>query len=130
MFVFKELSPVIASSETTLSVDQEIENESNGDPLENSQNAETQSKWLASQPKLNAKSKSGYILFSAEVRKRIMSENPEAGFGEVSRIVGLEWKKLNDEQKRQYEVRATFIAEERAKNDLLTPSSKMLQVCH
>lgn len=56
-----------------------------------------------------------------------MSENPEAGFGEVSRIVGLEWKKLNDEQKRQYEVRATFIAEERAKNDLLTPSSKMLQ---
>jgi hypothetical protein len=84
--------------------------------------------WLANQPKLNAKSKSGYILFSAEIRKRIMSENPEAGFGEVSKIVGLEWKKLTDEQKRQYESRASYIAEERAKNDLLTPSAKILQV--
>lgn len=46
--------------------------------------------WLASQPKLNARSKSGYILFSAEIRKRIMQENPEAGFGEVSKIVGIE----------------------------------------
>lgn len=36
------------------------------------------------------KSKSGYILFSAEVRKRIMHENPDAGFGEVSKIVGIE----------------------------------------
>lgn len=85
-------------------------------------------KWLESQPKLNAKSKSGYILFSAEIRRRIMSENPDAGFGEVSRIVGVEWKKLNDEQKRQYEVRAQYIAQERAKNDLLTPHSKVLQV--
>lgn len=83
--------------------------------------------WLANAPKLNAKSKSGYILFSAEVRKRIMSENPEAGFGEVSKMVGVEWKKLTDEQKRQYESRASFIAEERAKNDLLTPNSKVLQ---
>lgn len=46
--------------------------------------------WLAAQPKLTAKSKSGYILFSAEIRKRIMHENPEAGFGEVSKIVGIE----------------------------------------
>uniref|UniRef100_A0A914CFV0 Uncharacterized protein n=1 Tax=Acrobeloides nanus TaxID=290746 RepID=A0A914CFV0_9BILA len=83
--------------------------------------------WLASQPKLNAKSKSGYILFSAEVRKRIMNENPEAGFGEVSKIVGIEWKKLTDEQKRQYEVRAQYIADERAKAELLTPTSRILQ---
>jgi hypothetical protein len=84
-------------------------------------------KWLETQPKLNAKSKSGYILFSAEIRRRIMAENPEAGFGEVSRIVGVEWKKLNDEQKKQYESRAQYIAQERAKNDLLTPHSKVLQ---
>lgn len=83
---------------------------------------------MATQPKLNAKSKSGYILFSAEIRKRIMSENPEAGFGEVSKIVGVEWKKLPEENKRQYEVRAQYIAEERAKADLLTPTSKILQV--
>lgn len=57
-----------------------------------------------------------------------MSENPEAGFGEVSKIVGIEWKKLTDETKRQYELRAQYIAQERAKADLLTPSSKILQV--
>lgn len=84
--------------------------------------------WLDTQPKLNAKSKSGYILFSAEVRKRVMNENPDAGFGEVSKIVGIEWKRLSDSQKRQYETRAQFIAEERAKADLLTPNSKMPQV--
>lgn len=84
--------------------------------------------WLATQPKLNAKSKSGYILFSAEVRKRVMNENPDAGFGEVSKIVGIEWKRLSDEQKRQYEKRAQYIAEERAKAELLTPNSKIPQV--
>ncbi|GMT01836.1 hypothetical protein PENTCL1PPCAC_24010, partial [Pristionchus entomophagus] len=72
---------------------------------------------LSHQPKLNAKSKSGYILFSAEIRKRIMAENPDAGFGEVSKIVGVEWKKLTEEQKKQYEVRAEYIANERAKQD-------------
>lgn len=57
-----------------------------------------------------------------------MHENPEAGFGEVSKLVGIEWKRLTDEQKRQYEARAQYIAEERAKAELLTPSAKILQV--
>ncbi|TKR92680.1 hypothetical protein L596_007287 [Steinernema carpocapsae] len=83
--------------------------------------------WLAAQPKLNSKSKSGYILFSAEIRKRIMNENPEAGFGEVSKIVGIEWKKLSDEEKKQYEVRAQYISDERAKLAASTPSQKALQ---
>ncbi|VDN28141.1 unnamed protein product [Gongylonema pulchrum] len=77
--------------------------------------------WLAAQPKLNARSKSGYILFSAEVRKKVMVENPEAGFGEVSKIVGIEWKKLSEEQKKQYEVRAEYIANERAKQEAREP---------
>ncbi|CAD6186179.1 unnamed protein product [Caenorhabditis auriculariae] len=75
--------------------------------------------WTDSQPKLTVKSKSGYILFSAEIRKRIMHENPDAGFGEVSKIVGVEWKKLSDDQKRQYEVRAEYIATERAKQEAI-----------
>uniref|UniRef100_A0A7E4ZZ93 Bromo domain-containing protein n=1 Tax=Panagrellus redivivus TaxID=6233 RepID=A0A7E4ZZ93_PANRE len=127
----QDLSPHIAGSDAALSIDPaDIENESTADSSDipgASESGQANAKWLESQPKLNAKSKSGYILFSAEVRKRVMSENPEAGFGEISRIVGVEWKKLTDEQKRQYEVRATFIANERAKNDLLTPSSKVLQ---
>ncbi len=46
--------------------------------------------WLATQPKLNSRSKSGYILFSAEIRKRIMLENPSCTFGEISKMVGVE----------------------------------------
>ncbi|VDO93281.1 unnamed protein product [Soboliphyme baturini] len=68
-------------------------------------------------PKLTARSKSGYILFSAVVRKRIMAENPECSFGDISKIVGSEWKKLSEEDKKRYEEEAQRIAEERMKAD-------------
>jgi hypothetical protein len=132
----KEPSPQITGTESTLTVghaaiDMETKNINEATEVVAEVGPAALEKgtaqWLETQPKLNAKSKSGYILFSAEIRRRIMSENPEAGFGEVSRIVGFEWKKLNDEQKRQYESRAQYIAQERAKNDLLTPNSKVLQ---
>ncbi|KAF1768252.1 hypothetical protein GCK72_000064 [Caenorhabditis remanei] len=71
------------------------------------------------------KSKSGYILFSAEVRKRIMHENPDAGFGEVSKIVGIEWKKLSEEQKKHYEMRAEVVAVEKAKQDAIKATQAM-----
>uniref|UniRef100_A0A1I7UKI5 Bromo domain-containing protein n=1 Tax=Caenorhabditis tropicalis TaxID=1561998 RepID=A0A1I7UKI5_9PELO len=71
------------------------------------------------------KSKSGYILFSAEVRKRIMHENPDAGFGEVSKIVGIEWKKLSEEQKKHYEQRAEVVAVEKAKQDAIKATQAM-----
>lgn len=71
------------------------------------------------------KSKSGYILFSAEVRKRIMHENPDAGFGEVSKIVGIEWKKLSEEQKKHYELRAEVVAVEKAKQDAIKATQAM-----
>lgn len=84
-----------------------------------------------------SKSKSGYILFSAEIRKRIMHENPDAGFGEVSKIVGIEWKKLSEEQKKQYDVRAEIVAAERAKIDaaklaqerVLSPGQQRIYQC-
>lgn len=126
----KEASPLVSKADTTLPVDNsdidvnkifvpfnnstfQTEERHVGDPGESPTEAKVKiwsfeenllhfqdPNWLASQPKLNAKSKSGYILFSAEVRKRIMSENPEKGFGEVSKMVGVEWKKLTDEQVR------------------------------
>lgn len=57
-----------------------------------------------------------------------MNENPEAGFGEVSKIVGIEWKKLSTESKKEYEMRAQFIAEERAKAEVVTPVVKPGQI--
>ncbi|KHJ43962.1 Bromodomain protein [Trichuris suis] len=75
-------------------------------------------KRLSFMPKLTSRSKSGYILFSAVVRKKIMAENPDSSFGHISKIVGSEWKKLSDNEKKRYEEEAQRIAEEREKADV------------
>ncbi|EYC16997.1 hypothetical protein Y032_0032g2608 [Ancylostoma ceylanicum] len=121
----KEMSPLARNGSNGPSeLDMELdENDTDGAESTASKSG-VMSNWLAAQPKLTAKSKSGYILFSAEIRKRIMHENPDSGFGEVSKIVGIEWKKLSDDQKRQYEVRAEYIASERAKQEAARAASE------
>lgn len=57
----------------------------------------------------------GYILFASEVRKSVIAANPECSFGEISRIIGNEWKNLSAENKQDYEKRATKQNEESAK---------------
>ncbi|XP_078668227.1 protein polybromo-1-like isoform X1 [Branchiostoma floridae x Branchiostoma belcheri] len=49
---------------------------------------------------------SGYILFSSEMRATLKKQNPNYAFGEISRIVGMEWKNLSAAQKAVYEERA------------------------
>uniref|UniRef100_A0A182MT35 Polybromo-1 n=1 Tax=Anopheles culicifacies TaxID=139723 RepID=A0A182MT35_9DIPT len=56
----------------------------------------------------------GYILYSSEHRKTISASNPEASFGDVSRIVGNEWRNLSDQEKAIWEQRALKINEESA----------------
>ncbi|XP_053671633.1 protein polybromo-1 [Anopheles nili] len=56
----------------------------------------------------------GYILYSSEHRKTICASNPEATFGDVSRIVGNEWRNLSDQEKTIWEQRAIKINEESA----------------
>ncbi|XP_058823523.1 protein polybromo-1 isoform X2 [Topomyia yanbarensis] len=56
----------------------------------------------------------GYILYSSEHRKTIVASNPEATFGEVSRIVGNEWRTLPDQVKTTWEQRALKMNEESA----------------
>ncbi len=41
------------------------------------------------------------------MRRHIMDNNPHKSFGEISRMVGEEWKKLSDWEKKEYELRAT-----------------------
>jgi protein polybromo-1 len=48
----------------------------------------------------------GYILFASEVRKSVVQANPASNFGEISRIIGLEWKSLPTDTKAEYERRA------------------------
>lgn len=52
------------------------------------------------------KQMTGYILFAAEIRKSITLKNPTANFGEVSRLVGIEWKRLTETDRKLYEDRA------------------------
>nr|XP_022295797.1 protein polybromo-1-like isoform X15 [Crassostrea virginica] len=55
---------------------------------------------------------SGYIVFSKESRRIINAESPDISFGEISRLVGVQWRNLNKEDKEKYEEKAKRIAEE------------------
>jgi len=46
---------------------------------------------------------SGYILFSSEVRSIIKARHPDFSFGELSRLVGTEWRNLEATKKVEYE---------------------------
>ncbi|KAG5885887.1 hypothetical protein JTB14_019148 [Gonioctena quinquepunctata] len=54
----------------------------------------------------------GYILYSREVRKQIVQNNPESTFGDISRIVGSEWKSLPQNEKQHWEEKASKLNEE------------------
>ena len=56
----------------------------------------------------------GYIIYSGEVRKSIAAKNPEATFGEVSRMVGNEWRNLPAHMKSEYEEKSQRLNEETA----------------
>ncbi|CAG9839830.1 unnamed protein product [Diabrotica balteata] len=65
-------------------------------------------------PKKTNKNKvvTGYILYSREVRKQVVQNNPESTFGDISRIVGSEWKSLPTSEKQQWEEKASKLNEE------------------
>ncbi|CAH1167174.1 unnamed protein product [Phyllotreta striolata] len=54
----------------------------------------------------------GYILYSREVRKQVVQNNPESTFGDISRIVGSEWKSLPQTEKQHWEEKASKLNEE------------------
>uniref|UniRef100_A0AAR2K2D9 Protein polybromo-1 n=1 Tax=Pygocentrus nattereri TaxID=42514 RepID=A0AAR2K2D9_PYGNA len=49
---------------------------------------------------------SGYILFSSEMRAVIKAQHPDFSFGELSRLVGTEWRNLESAKKAEYEGQA------------------------
>lgn len=55
---------------------------------------------------------SGYILFSSEVRAIIKARHPDYSFGELSRLVGTEWRNLEASKKAEYEERAAKLVEQ------------------
>ncbi|XP_036068011.1 polybromo 1, like isoform X2 [Oryzias melastigma] len=55
---------------------------------------------------------SGYILFSSEMRAVIKARHPDFSFGELSRLVGTEWRNLEASKKAEYEERAAKLVEQ------------------
>jgi len=58
-----------------------------------------------------------YILFSADVRKITMDENPGQKFGEISRIVAERWRGMSDADKQTYAERAKKLNEEKEREE-------------
>ena len=56
----------------------------------------------------------GYIIYSGEVRKNVAAKHPDATFGEVSRLVGNDWRNLPSHVKSEYEERSQRLNEETA----------------
>ena len=57
-----------------------------------------------------------FIVFCNEKRAQVKEANPEAKMGEITKILGDEWKKMTDEEKKPYKVKCDAENEERAKN--------------
>jgi hypothetical protein len=57
-----------------------------------------------------------FIMFCNEKRDQVKKANPEAKMGEITKILGDEWKKMSDEEKKPYKAKADVENEERAKN--------------
>ncbi|XP_041985190.1 protein polybromo-1 isoform X2 [Aricia agestis] len=103
----------LASPATPLSIG------GNSNPYNPSMNASTSQDRVstpAAKKKKESKQKivTGYILYSSEIRKAIVANNPEATFGEISRIVGNEWRSLPAATKQSWEERAARCNEETA----------------
>ncbi|KAJ3205918.1 Non-histone chromosomal protein 6 [Dinochytrium kinnereticum] len=53
-------------------------------------------------PNAPKKPMSPYLIWSNENRARIKEEHPDAGFGEIGKLLGLDWKKVTDSEKEAY----------------------------
>jgi len=53
-------------------------------------------------PKAPKRALSAYMFFSQDWRERIKTENPDASFGEVGKLLGAKWKELDDTEKKPY----------------------------
>lgn len=65
-------------------------------------------------PKYKGKLVTGYIVYSSEVRKDRAANNPDCSFGDISRMVGNEWRNMTAQEKQYWEEKASRSNEESA----------------
>lgn len=66
----------------------------------------------------------GYIIYASEVRKQVIDKNPNQNFGDISRLVGNEWKALPNDIRSKYDQRALIHnkrVREKAQKELSNP---------
>lgn len=66
----------------------------------------------------------GYIIYASEIRKQVIDKNPNQNFGDISRLVGNEWKALPLDIRSKYDERALIHnkrVRERAQRELSNP---------
>lgn len=54
----------------------------------------------------------GYIIYSSEHRRGLCEENPGASFGDISRMLGDEWKNMEQHERHYWEEKAARINED------------------
>ncbi|XP_077458936.1 protein polybromo-1-like isoform X3 [Stigmatopora argus] len=90
-------------------------------PTQSTKSVKGLSKKEGSKRKINM---SGYILFSSEMRSVIKARHPDFSFGELSRLVGTEWRNLESSIKAEYEERAAKVAEQQERDRTHYTSSR------
>jgi len=53
-------------------------------------------------PNAPKKNLSAYMFFSQDWRERVKTENPDASFGELGKILGAKWKEITEAEKKPY----------------------------
>ncbi|GFQ66100.1 protein polybromo-1 [Trichonephila clavata] len=114
-----ELSPLM--TRPTMETDNEESNDVSTPMTVSEQDVATPI--LSSVKKKNSKRiVTGYILFASEVRRSVIAANPDRSFGDISRLIGTEWRNLPVSKKADYEERAQKQNEE-TQAQLLNESS-------
>ncbi|KAK4337204.1 hypothetical protein RND71_043303 [Anisodus tanguticus] len=104
-----DIIPSSPMSTSTIIPSSETENEESNDIIINNFGNDSQTSQINTpvlKKKLTRRIVTGYIIFASEVRKQVCQDNPECNFGDISRIIGSEWKRLPLGTKQDYERRA------------------------
>jgi len=67
---------------------------------------------------------SAYMFFVQDWRERVKSENPDASFGDVGRLLGAKWKEMSAAEKKPYEDKAAADKQRSAKENAAYTASK------